>query len=126
MPLIRRIPKRGFHNQWAAKWPSVNVGQLDAAVRRRRGSHARVAQDQRRAEGRYDVLKVLGDGELKQEAEDFGPSLQRKSALEKIQQAGGEAIVLPAPAPVVKNKMQAKVKQPLSASVIGLLSKRGN
>ena len=31
MPLVRRIPKRGFHNQWGAKVAIVNVGDIDDA-----------------------------------------------------------------------------------------------
>jgi large subunit ribosomal protein L15 len=31
MPLVRRIPKRGFHNQWGADVAIVNVGQLNDA-----------------------------------------------------------------------------------------------
>ena len=31
-----------------------------------------------------------------------------KSAMEKIQQAGGEAVTLPGPKPVVKNKQRKK------------------
>ena len=55
------------------------------------------------AKGRFDELKILGDGEvtkkLKISAHRFS-----KSATEKITKAGGEAIVLPGPAPVVKAK----------------------
>jgi large subunit ribosomal protein L15 len=55
------------------------------------------------AKGCYDELKILGDGEvtkkLKISAHRFS-----KSAAEKIAAAGGETIVLPGKAPVVKNK----------------------
>jgi large subunit ribosomal protein L15 len=54
------------------------------------------------------LLKVLGDGELTKKLKISAHRFS-KSALEKIQQAGGEAIVLPSPAPVVKwQKKQAK------------------
>ena len=59
------------------------------------------------AKGRFDQLKVLGDGQLtkalKVSAHRFS-----QTAAEKIRQAGGEAIVLPAKAPVVKNKQKVK------------------
>ena len=29
MPLVRRVPKRGFHNRWALTVATVNVGELD-------------------------------------------------------------------------------------------------
>ena len=31
MPLARRVPKRGFHNQWARKVAAVNLGAIEAA-----------------------------------------------------------------------------------------------
>ena len=36
MPLVRRIPKRGFNNRWAKIVAVVNVGDLERGVRRRR------------------------------------------------------------------------------------------
>ena len=51
--------------------------------------------------GQYDVLKVLGDGELTKSLKISAHRFSR-SALEKIEKAGGEAVVLPAKAPVVK------------------------
>ena len=53
--------------------------------------------------GQFDVLKVLGDGELTKSLKVSAHRFSR-SALEKIQQAGGEAVVLPGKKPVVKNK----------------------
>jgi large subunit ribosomal protein L15 len=59
------------------------------------------------ARGRYDLLKVLGNGEL---TKNLKVSAHRfsQSALEKIQKAGGEAVVLPSPAPLVRNKQKSK------------------
>ena len=64
MPLIRRIPKRGFNNkQFAVRYIPVNLEALnsfedgatvDEAVLRLRGL----------ANGREKRLKILGDGEL--------------------------------------------------------------
>ncbi len=107
MPLIRRIPKRGFHNQFAREVASVNVGQLDEVF----AVGEEVSPESLRAKGvlkgRYELLKVLGDGVLNKKLKISAHRFS-KSALEKIQQAGSEAVVLPAPAPVVKKKMQAK------------------
>jgi large subunit ribosomal protein L15 len=50
---------------------------------------------------------VLGDGELSKKLKITAHKFS-KSALEKISQAGGEAVVLPGKAPVVKNKMKVK------------------
>ena len=112
MPLVRRIPKRGFHNRWGAIVAAVNVGELDDGFRGRRRGHARDASRQRNlAKGRYDVLKILGDGELTKKLKISAHRFS-KSALEKIEQAGGEAIVLPTPAPVVKKKPEARSRRP--------------
>ena len=56
--------------------------------------------------GRFELLKMLGDGQLTKRLKISAHRFS-ESALAKIQQAGGEAIVLPEPAPVVKNKMSA-------------------
>ncbi|HLA85628.1 MAG TPA: 50S ribosomal protein L15 [Thermoguttaceae bacterium] len=106
MPLVRRVPKRGFNNRWALVVAAINVGQLDAAF----DDGAEVTPDTLRAmnlvKGSYDVLKVLGNGELTKKLKISAHRFS-KSALEKIQSRGGEAIVLPGKKPVVKNKMAA-------------------
>jgi large subunit ribosomal protein L15 len=103
MPLIRRIPKRGFHNRFAPPVATVNVGQLEGAF----GDGAEVGldalRDARLVRGRFRLLKVLGDGPLTKKLTVAAHRFSR-SAREKIQQAGGQAVVLPGPKPVVKNK----------------------
>ena len=47
MPLVRRVPKRGFNNRWAVTVAIVNVGDLESVLRRRRRSDARDAQGRR-------------------------------------------------------------------------------
>ena len=41
MPLVRRIPKRGFHNRWAATWPSSTSATSTRASRPARKSRPR-------------------------------------------------------------------------------------
>ena len=53
--------------------------------------------------GAYDLLKVLGDGELTKSLKISAHRFSR-SALEKIEKAGGQAVVLPGKAPVVKEQ----------------------
>jgi large subunit ribosomal protein L15 len=102
MPLARRVPKRGFHNRWAPSIGVVNVGDLEQLF----ADGAEVTPDSLRAigqvKGRFDLLKVLGDGALTRKLKVSAHRFSR-SAQEKIQQAGGETVVLPGPAPVVKN-----------------------
>jgi large subunit ribosomal protein L15 len=103
MPLVRRVPKRGFNNRWAKTVLVVNVGDLNEAFKSGDQVTPEKLAESNLVRGRYDELKVLGDGEvtkkLKVSAHRFS-----KSAAEKITQAGGEAITLPGAAPVVKNK----------------------
>ena len=58
---------------------------------------------------RYDVLKVLGNGEI---SKKLTVSAHRfsKSAREKIEKAGGKVVELPGKQPVVKNKMKSAQK----------------
>jgi large subunit ribosomal protein L15 len=107
MPLVRRIPKRGFHNQWADSVAAVNLGVLEKHFQNGDEVTPDSLRTKKIVKGRYDVLKVLGDGQftksLKISAHKFSAS-----ALEKIEKAGGQAVVLPGKAPVVKNKMKVK------------------
>ena len=110
MPLVRRIPKRGFNNRWGRNVVVVNVGELNEAFKSGDEVTPEALTAANLVKGRYDELKVLGDGEitkkLKVSAHRFS-----KTASEKIAKAGGEAIVLPGSAPVVKNKTKKKVSK---------------
>jgi large subunit ribosomal protein L15 len=107
MPLSRRIPKRGFTNQWAQTVYAVNVSDLDAAFNNGDEVTPAVLAERDLAKGRFDQIKILGDGELTKKLKISAHKFSA-SALEKIKQAGGEAIVIPGPKPVVKNKMKKR------------------
>ncbi len=107
MPLVRRIPKRGFNNRWALRVAVVNVGDLNELFEAGAEVTPEVLKEKSLAKGGYDVLKVLGDGELTKKLTVSAHRFSR-SAVEKIKQAGGEAIVLPGKRPVVKNKQGQK------------------
>ena len=91
MPLHRRLPKRGFTNIFKKQFAIVNLGKLEKLD----GDTFNV--DSLLAAGVIhkvqDGLKILGTGVLTRkitvEAHHFS-----KSALEKIQQAGGTAQVI--------------------------------
>ena len=107
MPLVRRVPKRGFNNPFAKDVMTINVGDLDAVFE----PGDEISPDTLKASGlirgRFDVLKVLGDGEL---TKNLRISAHRfsKSAQEKIEKAGGQVTVIPGPRPVVKNQKKQK------------------
>ena len=91
MPLHRRLPKRGFTNIFKKKWAIVNLGRLEKLEGETFNPDSLLAMGViRKAE---EGLKVLGTGQLTRkitvEAHQFS-----KSALEKIQQAGGTAQVI--------------------------------
>ncbi len=93
MPLIRRLPKRGFVNKFAKELATVNVRDLD-----RFPEGTVVTPELLQTTGLVrklgDGLKVLGDGELKKnlvvQAHRFSAT-----ARAKIEAAGGRAEVLP-------------------------------
>ena len=92
MPLYRRIPKRGFNNIFAKEVAIVNVEALNAFE-----DGSVVTPDLLVAEGliksKLDAVKVLGSGALGKkltvQAHKFS-----KSAVEKIEAAGGKAEVI--------------------------------
>jgi large subunit ribosomal protein L15 len=107
MPLSRRIPKRGFNNQWGAVVVSVNLGQIDAVFKAGEDVNPESLKLHNLASGRYDLLKILAGGELTKKVKISAHRFSA-AALAKIEQAGAEAVVLPGPAPVVKNKQKRK------------------
>lgn len=109
MPMIRRIAKRGFNNKFALKVGEVNVADLEANFEA--GAEVTMAslREKALANYRYDVLKVLGKGELTK-ALNVTAHRFSQSAREKIEAAGGTCNVLPAAKPVVKNKQKSAKK----------------
>jgi large subunit ribosomal protein L15 len=110
MPLVRRIPKRGFNNRWADTVAIVNLDVLERNFQSGEEVTPEALRGKAIVRGSYDVLKVLGNGELTKTLKISAHQFSR-SALEKIEKAGGQAVVLPGKAPVVKNKMRVKGRQ---------------
>jgi large subunit ribosomal protein L15 len=96
MPLHRRLPKRGFTNIFRIEYTVVNlerIAELDVTE---------IGLDDYRklglASNRKAMIKVLGSGELKKAVTIHAHKFS-KSATEKIEKAGGKAVVEGAPAP---------------------------
>ena len=91
MPLHRRLPKRGFTNIFKKEYAIVNVGRLeqlegsvfDAARLIELGVIKKLGAG----------LKVLGSGEITRKIE-VRAHVFSKSALEKLQKAGGSGNVI--------------------------------
>lgn len=88
MPMFRRVPKRGFNNRWALTIFAVNVGKLNESFNDGETVTLEALASKNLAKGKFDELKVLGDGEITKkltiQAHRFS-----KSAEEKIAAAGG-------------------------------------
>jgi large subunit ribosomal protein L15 len=81
----------------------VNVADLEQAFAAGDDVNPETLRAKRLARGQFELLKVLGDGQLTKSLKVSAHRFSR-SALEKIQQAGGQAIVLPGKAPVARKK----------------------
>lgn len=92
-PIQRRLPKRGFRNPFAAIVATVNVGDLDAVFENGAVVDMAALESKRLVQGRYDLIKVLGDGDLTKKLVISAHRFS-KSALAKIAQTGGQANVL--------------------------------
>ena len=63
MPLVRRVPKRGFNNRFALVIAEVNIRDLERVFSDGDEIDVDVIRSQF-GKGRFDELKVLGEGEL--------------------------------------------------------------
>lgn len=92
MPLQRRIPKRGFKNIFAKKVISINVGDLEKF-----GEGSVVDANELISMGlikrHFDKVKILGNGNLTKNL-TVKAQMFSKSAIEKIESAGGKAEVI--------------------------------
>ena len=107
MPLHRRLPKRGFTNIFRVEYRVVNLDRIAALGEKNVTPEIMVKNG---LAGKNDLIKVLGDGELKSavsvQAHKFS-----KSAQEKIAKAGGKAELIGAPAAVEEKKPEAKPRK---------------
>ncbi len=90
MPLHRRLPKRGFTNIFRTEYTVVNLDRI---------AELKVAEigvdDYRKlglVSGRNALIKILGSGEIKKAVTVHAHKFS-KSATEKIEKAGGKAVI---------------------------------
>jgi len=95
MPMIRRIPKRGFTNRYASVVFAVNVSQLSEAFDEGSEVTLKMLSAKNIAKGTFDEVKILGDGEITKKLTVAAHRFS-KSAEEKITAAGGTVVKLPA------------------------------
>ncbi len=88
MPLIRRLPKRGFNNKaFKTVWAVVNVVDLNVFEDGATVNEASLLE-KGLIRGNYEGIKVLGTGELTKKLTIVAAKVSA-SAAEKIQKAGG-------------------------------------
>jgi large subunit ribosomal protein L15 len=91
MPLHRRLPKRGFTNIFRTEYTVINLDRLAGLKVTEIG-----IDDYKKlglASNKKALIKILGSGEIKS-ALNIQAHKFSKSAVEKIEKAGGKAVVL--------------------------------
>ena len=92
MPLVRRLPKRGFHNPFRTEYVAINVDRLEIFEDGMTVGPVELIQ-YGIIKNVQDGVKILGNGELTKkltvQANKFSAS-----AKEKIEAAGGKAEVI--------------------------------
>ncbi len=92
MPLYRRLPKRGFTNVFATEYAEINVEVLN-----RFEDGAEITPELLKQTGilkkQLDGVKVLGNGEITKKLTVKANKFS-KSAVEKIEAAGGKVEVI--------------------------------
>ncbi|MBU0678068.1 MAG: 50S ribosomal protein L15 [Verrucomicrobia bacterium] len=92
MPLVRRIPKRGFNNRSRTVYLPVNIADL-AQFEEGAEVNAEMLRDAGLAKGTVTRIKILGNGELGKKLMVKAHSFS-SSAREKIEAAGGTCEVI--------------------------------
>jgi len=93
MPIQRRLPKFGFKNPTRVEYKAVNVADVEALAARLAVKELGV-EDFKAAglAGKNDLVKVLGNGEITAAVTVTADAFS-KSAVTKIEAAGGKAVV---------------------------------
>ena len=93
MPLIRRIPKRGFSNRrFERRFTCFNLGSLDKLFKKRKDINPATLRLRGLIKTK-SLVKVLSDGKLTRPLNIKAHAFS-KTACEKIKKAGGEYEVL--------------------------------
>ena len=91
MPLSRRLPKRGFTNNFKKEFQIVNISKLDGIEEKK--VDAKLMYEKGLVRSPFKPIKILGSGDLKKSVDIVATDFS-KSAKEKIEKSGGTAQVL--------------------------------
>ena len=93
MPIQRRLPKFGFKKPTRVEYQAVNVSDIEAVAAKTGLKEIGIAEIKAaRLAARTDLVKVLGRGEIKTAVTVTADAFS-KSAIAKIEAAGGKAVV---------------------------------
>lgn len=107
MPLHMKTPKRGFNNKFALSVAVVNLGDISEVFEAGEVVTLELLKSKNLAKGRFDELKVLGDGEVTK-ALTVSAHRFSKSAIEKLEKAGGKAVILAGRTPVSEKQKASR------------------
>lgn len=96
MPLIRRLPKRGFNNtRHAIRYSPVNLGDLNQFEDGSTVTYE-LLESKGLANGHLGRIKILGTGELQRKNLTIAVQAYSDSARKKIEELGGKCEVVEA------------------------------
>jgi large subunit ribosomal protein L15 len=113
MPLHRRLPKRGFTNIFRVEYTVVNLDRIAETIANLTVTEIGVDDYKKLglASSKNALIKILGSGELASAITIHAHKFS-KSAVEKIEKAGGKAVVLGGEVPTApKGKLVAKASK---------------
>jgi large subunit ribosomal protein L15 len=95
MPLHRRLPKRGFTNIFRTEYTVVNLDRIAETIADLKVKEIALEDFKKLglSSSKKALIKILGSGELKSAITIHAHKFS-KSAVEKIEKAGGKAVVL--------------------------------
>ena len=94
MPLQRLVPKFGFKNPTRVEYKAVNVSEIEALATSAKLAEIGINEFKEAGlAGKTELVKVLGNGEIKT-AVTVSANAFSKSAIAKIEAAGGKAVVI--------------------------------
>ena len=98
MPLFRRLPKRGFKSFKKTNVAILNLSNLQSFFDKKKKNFdnsldLKMLQTKNIISKKYDKLKILGNGELKNKV-NLSANFVSKQAKEKIEKIGGKLTLL--------------------------------
>lgn len=108
LPLVRRLPhKRGFHNPFPTRYAVINLERLNKVFANGEEVTPRVLQEKGVVKNSKGPIKILGQGELNRRLLISAHAFS-KSAVTKIEAAGGKVEVLSLPRPHAKTSSELR------------------